>query len=114
MKYYEKLSLFFKEKKLSQKKVSEIMEVSPAMIGRYLSGKDNFSPDFVCKLLLEFPEIDLKYIFSENSVHQLHRDSVNEPQEGYLKQEDILNDLSFIEEKIGKIKEYLAQNCHNN
>ena len=59
-------------------------------------------------------DINFISIFSENKSTESHNHSVNEPQEGYLKQEDVLNDLSFIEEKIGKIKEYLAQNCHNN
>lgn len=108
MKYHDKLRLFFKAKGFSQKYVAEIMEVSPAMIGRYLNGSDNFSPLFICRLIEKFPDIDLQYIFSENKSTESIKHAVNEPQVGYLKQEDVLNDLSFIEEKIGKIKEYLA------
>lgn len=109
MKYHDKLRLFFKAKELSQKQVAEIMEVSPAMIGRYLNGSDNFSPLFICRLMEKFPDIDLQYIFSENKSTKPDNHSVNEPQEEYQKQEDVLIDLGFIEEKIGKIKEYLVQ-----
>ena len=112
MKYHEKLRIFFKAKGLSQKKVAETMVVSPAMMGRYLSGSDNFSPEFITKLVKEFPEIDLKYIFTEDENIMRH-DTVMEPPSEYKKKEDVLSELEIIENKIALIKIYLAQNCHN-
>lgn len=111
MKYNDKLRLFFKSKDLSQTKSAEIMGVSPAMMGRYLKGSDNFSPEFICTLVKEFPDIDLRYIFSEE---EENLQMVSEPCEDYnIKEEDIVNELKVIEQKISSIRNVLAQNRHN-
>lgn len=108
MTYNEKLRIFFKTSGLSQKEVADIMGISPSMMSRFLKGSDNFSSDFVAKLLKNFPEIDLQYIFSENE-----NEVFNEPEVNYQqKQLDAIKQIELIEEKIAVLKNYLAQNCH--
>lgn len=107
--YSEKLMSYFKKKNLKQNEVAELLGYSPTMIGRYLKGSDAFKPDFLEKLVKHFPDIDLQYIFTEDST----TDNVaSEPQAAYKKEEDIIDELELIQEKIEDIKKYLAQKSH--
>jgi transcriptional regulator with XRE-family HTH domain len=107
MKWHEKLSLFFKEKKISQKEVANMMGISRPMMSRYLNGHDNVSQDFIISLLREFPEIDLRLIFSDNDDTSI-RSVVNEDLDNN-KELDIVAELTQIEKKIALIKQKLAQ-----
>lgn len=108
MKYYEKLRIFFKSKGLKQTEVSEKLEVSAPMLSRYLKGSDNFTPDFIIKLVKEFPEINLQYIFSENE--ELNHSLVQEPTTSNgMDNEEIVKELELIENKISKIRAELAR-----
>lgn len=108
MRYNEKLRIFFKASGLSQKEVADIMGISPSMMSRILKGSDNFSSDFIARLVQKFPKIDLQYIFSESEELVLNESEVN-----YLQKEmDAIKQLELIEEKIAVLKKYLAQSCH--
>jgi len=107
MKYNDKLARFFKSKGLSQKKVAEKIGYKEAMISRFLRGESSFGPDFIISLLKEFPDVDLKYIFSEDE----NSNMVNEPNGNYgLKQENIDKELEIITEKLTEIRKVLAKN----
>lgn len=105
MTYNEKLRLFFKSIGLSQKEVSERLLVSPSMLSRYFKGSDNFSSEFVFKLVKEFPEIDLQYIFSDDNLSGITKDD-------QVIQLDVMKELELIEKKIALIKESLARKSH--
>ncbi|MBX9886647.1 MAG: helix-turn-helix domain-containing protein [Flavobacteriaceae bacterium] len=109
MTYNEKLRLFFKSSGLSQKEVSERLLVSPSMLSRYFKGSDNFSSEFIFKLVKEFPNIDLQYIFSDDN----EKSEINEPQVKYSNEPlDVISELEIIEKKIVLIKESLARKSH--
>lgn len=106
--YNEKLHLFFKEKGLKQYEIGKILGYSPTMIGRYLKGSDKINADFIIKLVKEFPDVDLQYIFSEDDKH-----TISEPSASYGLNEDTIDkELKIIGEKVAKVREYLAQNRH--
>ena len=110
MKYHEKLHLFFKAKNLSNKEVAEKMEVSPTMIGRYFMGTAEFSSVFIRKLMIEFPEIDLKYMFSEEKDRAEGLDVCEEPPEAYrMESEEMIDELASIEKKLSIIRAELAR-----
>lgn len=101
--YYEKLSSFFKSKKLKQKEVGAILGFSPAMIGRYLNGTAGISSDFLLRLSKNFPELDLNDVFTTDDVN-----AVNDPSERYHKT-TILSDIGEIEMQLQRIKEKVIQ-----
>ena len=108
MEYHEKIRLFFKSKNISQKKAADILGVSPAIFGRYLSGVTAFPPIFIVKLVKEFPEIDLQYIFSENEDNKYSL--VKEATHPYgMDNDEIVKELELIENKISKIRAELAR-----
>lgn len=108
MKYNEKLRLFFINKGLSQKDVGKRLGHAPAMISRFWSGESNFGPKFIVSLVKEFPDIDLKYIFSEET-----ENIVSKPTDSYGLNEDTIDkELEIIGEKVAKVREYLAQIHH--
>ena len=110
MKYNEKLRLYFKKVNVSQSEVAERLGHSPAMISRFLSGVSTFDANFVAALIREFPDVDLKYIFSENTNVV---DQASEPNEEYgIKEENVVKELEEIERKISIIRKVLAQNRH--
>jgi transcriptional regulator with XRE-family HTH domain len=110
MGYNEKLKLYFKKIGLSQAEVGERLGHSPSMISRFWSGTSVFDAEFVLALVREFPEIDLKYIFSEEKINT---SMVSEPSEDYgIKEEDIIGELKLIEKKISNIRECLARKSH--
>ena len=112
MKYDEKLRLFFKSKGLTQKKVSEELNIAPAMISRYINGVSVFPADFLTALVKHYPDIDLQYIFSEDEV--LEKGSVDESiVTSNLSESDLVNELQLIEDKIARVRNVLAQNRHN-
>lgn len=110
MKYNEKLGLYFKKKGISQSEAGERLGHSKSMMSRFLSGVSIFDATFIVALVKEFPDIDLKYIFSEE---ELKVEMVEEPCEPYgMKEENIIPELELIEEKLANIKKCLAQNRH--
>jgi transcriptional regulator with XRE-family HTH domain len=113
MKYNEKMRLFFKNKRLSQKEVSEILGPAPAMISRFLNGTSDFGPEFIISLVKAFPDIDLKYIFSEDEESK-NIDQVEVASIYGSKDKKILVELEEIEKKVLNIKKYLAQKSHEN
>lgn len=106
--YHEKLHLFFKEKGLKQYEIGELLGYSPTMISRYLKGTDKINADFIIKLVKEFPDVDLQYIFSDDD-----RPSASEPKPFYGLNEDTLDkELKIIMNKVADVREYLAQKRH--
>lgn len=103
MEYNEKLGLFFKSKKLSQKKVAEKLGFSGAMISRYISGVSVFPAAFLTALLKEFPDIDLHYIFAEEESHIINAVEETKPNYG-LSNQELVEELDFIIQKIAVIK----------
>ena len=105
--YNDKLRLFFKEKGLRQYEIGERLGYSPAMIGRYLQGSDKINSDFILKMVKEFPDVDLQYIFSDDE----NSNMVHEPNGNYgLKQENIDMELEIITGKLTEIRKVLAKN----
>ena len=110
MEYNEKLRLYFKKRGVSQKEAAERLGHAPAMISRFLSGVSVLDANFIVALIREFPDVDLKYIFSEETTSS---SMVLEPSEDYgIKEEDIIGELEIIEQKISSIRNVLAQSCH--
>lgn len=108
--YNEKLRLYFKKNGISQKEAAERLGHAPAMMSRFLSGASVFDANFIIALVREFPEIDLKYIFSDDKEKL---SSVEEPKIGnVIKEEDVIRELELIEKKISNIRKFLAQSCH--
>ncbi|MFA9191098.1 helix-turn-helix transcriptional regulator [Flavobacterium sp. FZUC8N2.13] len=112
MDYHEKLRLFLKSKNLSQKEMSRRLDVSPTMLGRYFMGTAEFSSVFVHKLMMEFPDVDLRYIFSESEENLL---KVEEAKSIYYKEqgENMITQIDSIQKQLSKLKKELAQFCHN-
>lgn len=109
MEYNEKIRMFFKQKGLSQKEVSEILGHAPAMISRFLNGTSDFGPDFIISLVKAFPDVDLKYIFSDDVANS---STVQEPSVNYgIKEKDIIGELELIEQKISSIRNVLTRKC---
>lgn len=108
--YNEKLRLYFKKNGISQKEAAERLGHAPAMMSRFLSGASVFDANFIISLVREFPEIDLKYIFSDD-IEKLS--IVEEPKIGYgIKEKDIIGELELIEKKISAIRNVLARKSH--
>jgi transcriptional regulator with XRE-family HTH domain len=107
--YNEKLQLFFKEKGLKQYEVGEILGYSPTMIGRYIKGTDKINADFIIKMVKEFPDVDLQYIFSDDEAK-----GTAEPKPYYgLDDDSIDKELNIIIQKAKKVREYLAMKKKN-
>jgi transcriptional regulator with XRE-family HTH domain len=108
--YNDKLRLYFKKIGVSQREAAERLGHAPAMMSRFLSGVSVFDANFVSALVREFPEIDLKYIFSEEGEDS---SMTAEPPIDYgIKEEDVVKELELIENKISNIRKVLAQSCH--
>jgi transcriptional regulator with XRE-family HTH domain len=104
--YNDKLKTFFTSKGLSQKKVGEMLGYSPTMMSRYYRGTDKINADFIIKMVKTFPDIDLKYIFSDEDTTHL----VQEGKPFYGLNEDTVDkELEIIEQKVANLREYLAQ-----
>jgi transcriptional regulator with XRE-family HTH domain len=110
MQYNEKLRLYFKKNGISQKEAAERLGHAPAMMSRFLSGVSVLDANFIIALVKEFPDVDLKYIFSE----EIELESmVSEPGEDYgIKEENIIGELELIEKKISSIRNVLARKSH--
>ena len=111
MTYDEKLRLFFKSKGLTQKKVSEELNIAPAMISRYINGVSVFPADFLTALVKHYPDIDLQYIFSDDEI--VEKDSMDKNKVvTNLSESDLVKELQLIEDKIARVRNVLAQNRH--
>jgi transcriptional regulator with XRE-family HTH domain len=105
--YNEKLQLFFKEKGIKQYEIAKKLGYTPQMISRYLKGQDKINADFISKMVKEFPDVDLQYLFTDEQT----TNRVQEPSAYYgLKKLD--NELKIIEEKVAEIRKDLAQISH--
>ena len=110
MQYHEKLRLYFKKIGVSQSEVGKRLGHAPAMMSRFLSGTSVLDANFITALVREFPDVDLKYIFSDQATTV---SLVSEPVEDYgIKEKDIVDELELIEKKIANIRKVLAQSCH--
>lgn len=111
MEYNEKLRLYFKKNGISQIEAAERLGHSKSMMSRFLSGVSIFDATFIVALVKEFPDIDLKYIFSEEELPKV--EMVEEPLTPYgMKEENIVPELELIEKKLANIRKCLAQNRH--
>jgi transcriptional regulator with XRE-family HTH domain len=108
--YNEKIRLYFKKIGVSQIEVGKRLGHSPAMISRFWSGTSVFDANFIIALVKEFPEIDLKYIFSSEAADTSVAPELEE--DNSIKEEDVIRELELIEKKISNIKKVLAQSCH--
>ena len=110
MEYNEKLRLYFKKRGVSQKEAAERLGHAPAMMSRFLSGVSVLDANFIVALVKEFPDVDLKYIFSDNEVIS---STAQEPTVNYgIKEKDIVGELELIEQKIASIRNVLARKSH--
>lgn len=105
MKWNDRLRQYIKLQGISQKEAATLLNTSPSMMSRYLSGTDNINQDFIINLLKVFPQIDLQSIFNENKSIE-----VDEEEE---KEFNVEKELIEIQDKISKIREHLAQDCHD-
>jgi len=108
--YHEKLRLYLKKNRISQVVFAEKMGHSPAMISRFLSGTSVFDANFITALVREYPDVDLKYIFSDQEDESSIAVETNIVIG--IKENDIIKELEIIEGKISNIKNVLAQSCH--
>lgn len=110
MQYNEKLRLYFKKIGVSQSEVGKRLGHAPAMMSRFLSGTSILDANFILALVREFPDIDLKYIFSDEDANS---SMVQEPREKYAtKDVNVIKELELIEKKLSNIRKVLAQSCH--
>lgn len=108
--YTDKLRLYFKKIGVSQKEAAERLGHAPAMMSRFLSGVSVFDANFISALVREFPDVDLKYIFSDQD-----QDTpiAAEPVSNYgIKEEDVIKELEIIEKKLSSIRDVLARKSH--
>lgn len=110
MGFSKKIKKYFKEQGITQRKVGQIMNWSELSVSRAMKS-DDLSITFIEKLIEYFPEIDLNYLLKNNK-EEGGLSGVNEPKEKYgtLTEEGKL--ITEIEEKLNKLREVLAQNCH--
>lgn len=110
MQYNEKLRLYFKKIGVSQSEVGKRLGHAPAMMSRFLSGTSVLDANFITALIREFPDVDLKYIFSDDIEKST---AVQEPTESYdIKEGDLVHELELIEKKIASIRKVLARKSH--
>ena len=110
MNYKDKLREYLKTEGISQKEMSVALGYAPAMISRYLNGVSVPDAEFIKKLVAAYPSVDLKYIFSES---KNLRDSVNETEAKYTsRDQQVLEEIGNIEERLEKLKELMTQYCH--
>ena len=110
MRYNEKLHLYFKRQGISQTELGKRLGHSPAMISRFLSGVSTFDANFVAALIREFPDVDLKYIFSDQ---EQDTPIAAEPAPNYgVKEGDVIKELEIIEKKLSSIRDVLARKSH--
>ena len=109
MEFSEKVRKYFKDRKLSNRDVSKIMEgYSEQQISRFLNG-GKFSKIFMEKLLKHFPELDMNYLIkNEDEAGRI----VEEKKIEYVSKNIQL--IQEIEDRLKELKENLAQNSHIN
>lgn len=112
MKYVEKLNLFFKNKEISQKRVAEVTNVTPAMVSRYLRETNKFDSEFIYLLKKEWPELDLNYLFMYNNDLDAEnsKSPVRDPKEIFASLTfNVTAELHSIERKAAAIRAHLGQ-----
>ena len=110
MQYHEKLRLYFKKIGVSQSEVGKRLGHAPAMMSRFLSGTSVLDANFITALVREFPDVDLKYIFSNDNENPT---VLQEPTEFYtIKEGDVLKELELIENRRASIRKVLARKSH--
>ena len=109
MEFSEKVRKYFKDKELSNRDVSKIMDnYNEQQISRFLNGT-KFSKTFMEKLLKHFPELDMNYLIKdEDETGKI----IEEKRLDYLSKNTIL--IQEIEERLKELKQNLAQNSHIN
>lgn len=114
MKHYEKLSIFFKSKALSQTEVGQKLGYSRSSMSKFLKGDSVIDSNFILKVLKEFPDVDLKEIYSED---RDTLDVASEPGTEYKKEDSKLEsmdrNLEEVQEILSKMRNDLAQIRHN-
>jgi len=110
MAYYEKLALFFKSKGVSQSEVGQKLGYGKASMSKFLNGNSVIDSVFITKLVKEFPDVDLNTVFSEKE--ELVGIVMEPPTMYKINKDNIDQELEEILERLGKIKNVLAQNRH--
>lgn len=115
MEHYEKLSIFFKSKGLSQSEVGQRIGYSRSSMSKFLKGDSVIDSNFILKVVKEFPDVDLKYIFSKEDEEEVEdlANMIMEPPAIYeLSPDKLEKELEIILKKLTNVKNVLAQNRH--
>jgi hypothetical protein len=108
MGFSKKIKEFFDSKGLKNRDVSRIMDnYNEQLVGRYINS-DEISKTFIKKIAKYFPDADIDYLIREDDNIN---DVLQEPSDSYSTEAVQL--VVEIEEKLNKLKEILAQSCHN-
>lgn len=108
MGFSKKIKEFFASKGLTQRDVSRIMDdYNEQLVGRYVNS-DEISKTFIKKIAKYFPDADIDYLIREDDDTN---DILKEPSDSY--NTEAVQLVTEIEERLTKLKEILAQNCHN-
>ncbi len=104
MGFSKKIKTYFKDKNLTIRKVSEIMDgYSENMISKFTTS-DVISSVFITKLVKYFPDIDIKYLVDDNQEEQV---TVNEDQELYKHRSEII--IEEIETRLLELKKIMSR-----
>ncbi|MBW4362117.1 hypothetical protein [Flavobacterium taihuense] len=108
MGFSEKIKKYFDSKGLTNREVARIMDnYNEKLVGRYVNS-DEISKTFIKKLRKYFPDADLNYLTSEDNDTN---DMLQEPSDSYST--EAIQLVVEIEDRLTRLKEILAQNCHN-
>lgn len=106
MEFSEKLKEFFASKGLtSNRDIAKAIGSNEQVVGRWMKAKKPTTL-MMEKLKEHFTEVPLGYLFSENENNSI----LNEPFLSYATEP--LQLIEEIENRLTKLKEILAQNCH--
>ncbi len=109
MGFSKKIDEYFKNKGLNNREIGKIMDgYNEQLVGRYRNS-DEISKTFIKKIAKYFPDANIDYLIKEDEEDLLS--ILNEPNAIYSSEPTQL--IEEIEDRLHKLKEILAQNCHN-
>ncbi len=109
MGFSKKIKEYFASKGLKNRDVSRIMDnYNEQLVGRYVNS-DEISKTFIKKIAKYFPDADIDYLIKEDDNTN---DILNEPGASY--NTEAVQLVEEIEERLTRLKDILAQNCHKN
>jgi hypothetical protein len=109
MEFSEKLKEFFDSKGLKKNRdIAKAIDSNEQVIGRWMKSKKPTAL-LLEKLKQYFPDAPLVYLLSED---EDTKDILNEPSASY--NTEAVQLVEEIEERLTRLKDILAQNCHKN